>query len=216
MTIHSIIALVSSQGWNLHQMDVKIAFLHDSIKEEVYVEQPKGFENYDRKYHVLESVWSALCQGSKLFMHFILGVPLHPLSCIPLWACHSLTEKVTIVIFPSCLVPAGSSLLSVITKVHDSQGLVLYMTKVIFYVWVKEFINLGLETCLVKRCKPKGGPYTTMVQRASSSSGKTSTLLQNSALKKIQTRSFMTKISKNAQVDFSDAVMVSMAKCPVT
>ncbi|MCY6488364.1 reverse transcriptase domain-containing protein, partial [Actinobacillus pleuropneumoniae] len=27
-------------------------FLHGSIKEEVYVEQPKGFEIYDRKSHV--------------------------------------------------------------------------------------------------------------------------------------------------------------------
>eukprot|EP00253_Pinus_taeda_P026255 PITA_26255 len=52
MTIRLIIALVASQGWNLHQMDVKTAFLHGSIKEEVYVEQPKGFEIYDRKSHV--------------------------------------------------------------------------------------------------------------------------------------------------------------------
>ena len=33
-------------------MDVKTTFLHGSIKEEVYVEQPKGFEIYDRKSHV--------------------------------------------------------------------------------------------------------------------------------------------------------------------
>ena len=51
-TIRLIIALVASQGWNLHQMDVKTAFLHGSIKEEVYVEQLEGFEIYDRKYHV--------------------------------------------------------------------------------------------------------------------------------------------------------------------
>ena len=51
-TIHMIITLVASQGWNLHQMDVKTAFLHGSIKEEVYVEQPEGFEIYDRKSHV--------------------------------------------------------------------------------------------------------------------------------------------------------------------
>jgi len=37
-----------------------------------------------------------------------------------------------IVNFPSCLVPVGSGLLSVITRVHDSQGLLLYETKVIF------------------------------------------------------------------------------------
>ena len=46
-TIRSIIALAASQGLNLHQMDVKAAFLHGLIKEEVYVEQPEGFEIYD-------------------------------------------------------------------------------------------------------------------------------------------------------------------------
>eukprot|EP00253_Pinus_taeda_P007998 PITA_07998 len=46
-TIYSIIALAASQGWNLHQMDVKTTFVHSSIKEEVYVEQPEGFDIYD-------------------------------------------------------------------------------------------------------------------------------------------------------------------------
>ena len=47
MTIYSIIALATSQGWNLHQMDVKTVFLRGSIKEVVYMEQPEGFEIYD-------------------------------------------------------------------------------------------------------------------------------------------------------------------------
>jgi len=50
--IFSIIALTASQGWNLHQMDVKKTFLHGWIKEEVYVEQPKVFEIHDKKSHV--------------------------------------------------------------------------------------------------------------------------------------------------------------------
>ena len=62
----------------------------------------------------------------------------------------------------------------------------------------------------------RGRLYTTMVLKASSSLEETLTLHQNSVLKKSQTRSFMTKFSKNVQVYFSDAVMVSMAKCPVT
>ena len=51
-TICSTIALAASQGWSLHQMDVKNAFLNGSIKEEVYVEQPLGFEVRDRDTHV--------------------------------------------------------------------------------------------------------------------------------------------------------------------
>jgi hypothetical protein len=38
--------------WNLHKMDVKTAFLNGVIEEEVYIEQPQGFEVEDRKTHV--------------------------------------------------------------------------------------------------------------------------------------------------------------------
>ena len=51
-TIRYIIALAATQGWSLHQMDVKTYFLHHSIKEEVYVEQPLGFEVQDRDTYV--------------------------------------------------------------------------------------------------------------------------------------------------------------------
>ena len=33
-------------------MDVKIAFLNVVVEEEVYVEQPLGFETHDRESHV--------------------------------------------------------------------------------------------------------------------------------------------------------------------
>ena len=51
-TILSIIALVATQGYNLHQIEVKTGFLHGSLKEEVYLEQTHGFEVQDRRTHV--------------------------------------------------------------------------------------------------------------------------------------------------------------------
>ena len=38
--------------WKIHQMDVKMTFLNGIIEEEVYIEQPQGFEINDQKTHV--------------------------------------------------------------------------------------------------------------------------------------------------------------------
>ena len=48
-------------------MDVKTTFLHGSIKEEVYVEQPSGFEVQDRGTHVcrLKKALSGLKQAPR-------------------------------------------------------------------------------------------------------------------------------------------------------
>jgi hypothetical protein len=37
---HSIAA---TKGWEFHQMDMKNAFLHGYLSEEIYMEQPQGF-----------------------------------------------------------------------------------------------------------------------------------------------------------------------------
>ena len=51
-SIRTIIALAAKMKWKLHQMDVKTTFLNGVIEEEVYIEQPQGFEVEDRKSHV--------------------------------------------------------------------------------------------------------------------------------------------------------------------
>jgi hypothetical protein len=52
ISIRAIISLAASMGWSLHQMDVKTAFLNGVIEEEVYIEQPQGFEVHLRETHV--------------------------------------------------------------------------------------------------------------------------------------------------------------------
>ena len=41
--VHSICALAAHYDWNVHQLDIKIAFLNGDLHEEVYVFQPRGF-----------------------------------------------------------------------------------------------------------------------------------------------------------------------------
>jgi hypothetical protein len=48
----TIISIAAKMGWRIHQMDVKTAFLNGFIEEEVYIEQPQGFEVSDRETHL--------------------------------------------------------------------------------------------------------------------------------------------------------------------
>ena len=50
--IRILLAFACHKNFTLYQMDVKSAFLNGYIMEEVYVEQPPGFENCDLPNHV--------------------------------------------------------------------------------------------------------------------------------------------------------------------
>ena len=50
--IRMLLAFASYKNFVLYQMDVKSAFLNGYIMEEVYVEQPPGFENVEFPHHV--------------------------------------------------------------------------------------------------------------------------------------------------------------------
>lgn len=42
-SVRLLLALAAQEGWRVHHMDVKSAFLNGDLKEEVYVRQPPGF-----------------------------------------------------------------------------------------------------------------------------------------------------------------------------
>ena len=41
--VRMLIAVVTQHKWEIHQLDVKSAFLNGELKDEVFVEQPEGF-----------------------------------------------------------------------------------------------------------------------------------------------------------------------------
>jgi hypothetical protein len=53
-SIRILLAYATYHGFMLYQMDMKSAFLNGPIKEEVYVEQPPGFEDSEYPNHVFK------------------------------------------------------------------------------------------------------------------------------------------------------------------
>jgi hypothetical protein len=51
-TIRSVLTIVVTQGWQLRQLDVNNAFLHDLLNEDVYMVQPPGFKDDTHPHYV--------------------------------------------------------------------------------------------------------------------------------------------------------------------
>ncbi|GKE19287.1 zinc finger, CCHC-type containing protein [Tanacetum coccineum] len=59
-TVRLILALAAYHGWQVHHLDVKSAFLHGDLKEEVYVTQPEGFvqqRNSGKVYKLIKALY---------------------------------------------------------------------------------------------------------------------------------------------------------------
>ena len=66
-TIRMVIALAASKNWEIHHLDVKTAFLHGELKEEVYVTQPEGFviKGEETKFYRLHKALYGLRQAPR-------------------------------------------------------------------------------------------------------------------------------------------------------
>jgi hypothetical protein len=55
-TIRLTLALAAQKGWKVHQMDVKSAFLNGDLEEDVYMQQPPGFEIAGQEHKVCKLI----------------------------------------------------------------------------------------------------------------------------------------------------------------
>ena len=51
-SIRTILSIAASLDLEVEQLDGKTAFLHGDLEEEIYMEQPEGFEVYGMKHMV--------------------------------------------------------------------------------------------------------------------------------------------------------------------
>lgn len=65
-TIRTILSVAACKSWNVYQLDVKSAFLHGELVEDVYIEQPEGYEKEgDNKVYKLKKALYGLKQAPR-------------------------------------------------------------------------------------------------------------------------------------------------------
>jgi hypothetical protein len=72
-TVRMMISLAAQMGWEIFQMDIKSAFLHGTLEEDVYIQQPQGYEvkgNENKVYKLHRSLYG-LKQAPKAWFNHI-------------------------------------------------------------------------------------------------------------------------------------------------
>jgi hypothetical protein len=59
------LAIVIAKGWEVHQMDVKNAFIHSDLSEDIYMEQPYGFMHDSSLVYRIKKSLYGLKQASR-------------------------------------------------------------------------------------------------------------------------------------------------------
>ena len=75
-TIRLVVGIASTRRWSMHQLDVKSAFLNGPLEEDVFVDQPPGFQvdGQEDKVYKLKKALYGLKQAPRAWNKKIDGV----------------------------------------------------------------------------------------------------------------------------------------------
>eukprot|EP00253_Pinus_taeda_P026476 PITA_26476 len=80
-TIRTLFPLAAQNGWKVHQMDVKTAFLNGDMKDNVFMSQPEGFVVKGNNKSYIASIKNELRKGFDMldlgYVHYYLGIEVN-------------------------------------------------------------------------------------------------------------------------------------------
>ena len=202
--LRMILATVAALDLEMIQLDVKTAFLHGLLDEEIYMEQPEGFVDVGQENKVCRLVKSiyGLKQAPRTwntrFNDFLLKFGLKQSSADPCVYFRRQKEEITIVaIFVddglACSSKTGevNSILSYLSSAFEMRslpanrfvGLEISRDRVHRQLWVTQsvFVNKLLNKCGMSECNPKSvpaDPCTRLDSRAKSHTEEHSAMVQ--------------------------------------
>eukprot|EP00253_Pinus_taeda_P013520 PITA_13520 len=65
-TMREVLSIAAQNKWKAYQMDVKLAFLNGVLMEEVYIEQPPGYEKKGQEHKESKAAITPIVMGLKL------------------------------------------------------------------------------------------------------------------------------------------------------
>lgn len=112
--------MAGSHGWEIHHLDVKTAFLHGELKEEVFVKQPEGFivPGEEQKLYKLKKALYGLRQAPRAWNiklnHILRGLGFKRCSKEPsLYRKEAKQDLLIVVVYVDDLLVTGSSLVAI-------------------------------------------------------------------------------------------------------
>jgi len=116
-TIRTILAIAASQGWSLHQMDVKNAFLHGDLKEDIYMTPPPGLFSSSAGVCKLKRSLYGLRQAPRAwyekFRSTLLGFSFHQSQYDSSLFIHKTATGIVLLIYVDDMVITGSDQASI-------------------------------------------------------------------------------------------------------
>ena len=102
-TVRTLLAIAASQSWPLYQMDVKNAFLHGDLKEDVYMRLPQGVSSIitgavAKLRRSLYGLKQAPRAWFEKFQHALRHLGFHPSSYDPSMFLHHASTGITILL----------------------------------------------------------------------------------------------------------------------